>query len=251
MALRTGISMALGPRRHQNPIACCPRGPETAPSPMVNAKLKTGEVPGDRGTGTLGDLLSADKARARVPEQDWVELVRAVAAGDQSALRALYERTHALVFTLTMRITGNRQSAEELTLDVFHDVWKRGDRYDPADGTVLGWIMNQARSRAIDRVRFDRRKKRSSDQAEDAAAQAAEPDTAELLDVEERARLLRDAFAALTLNERQEIEAAYISGLTYSEVAAQLHQPLGTIKTRIRSALRKLRVAISNGVQES
>ncbi len=134
---------------------------------MVNAKLKNDEVPGDRSTATLGDLLYADKARARVPEQDWVELVRAIAAGDQSALRGLYERTHRLVFTLMMRITGNRQSAEELTLDVFHDVWKRGGRYDPADGTVLGWIMNQARSRAIDRVRFDRRKKRSSGQTED------------------------------------------------------------------------------------
>ena len=59
-----------------------------------------------------------------------------------------------------MRITANRETAEELTLDVFHDVWRRASRYDPADGTVLGWIMNQARSRAIDRVRFEQRKKR-------------------------------------------------------------------------------------------
>jgi RNA polymerase sigma factor (sigma-70 family) len=104
--------------------------------------------------------LYADKARARVPEQDWEGLLRSIATGDQLALHTLYERTHRLVFTLAMRITKNRESAEELTLDVFHDVWRRASRYEVAGGTVLGWIMNQARSRAIDRLRFERRKKR-------------------------------------------------------------------------------------------
>ena len=96
-----------------------------------------------------------------MPEQDWVVLVQAIAAGDQLALHALYERSHRFVFTLIMRITANRETAEELTIDVFHDVWRRASRYDAANGTVLGWIMNQARSRAIDRLRFETRKKRS------------------------------------------------------------------------------------------
>ena len=78
----------------------------------------------------------------------------------QAALRELYQRTHRLVFTLTMRICGHREIAEELTLDVFHDVWRHASRYDAAGGSVVGWIMNQARSRAIDRLRFERRKKR-------------------------------------------------------------------------------------------
>ena len=73
----------------------------------------------------------------------------------------LYEMAHRVVFTLIMRITANRETAEELTVDVFHDVWRRASRYDAANGTVLGWIMNQARSRAIDRLRFESRKKRS------------------------------------------------------------------------------------------
>jgi DNA-directed RNA polymerase specialized sigma24 family protein len=67
---------------------------------------------------------------------------------------------HRIVFTLIVRITNNRETAEELTLDVFHDVWRRAANYDPATGSVVGWIMNQARSRAIDRLRFEHRKKR-------------------------------------------------------------------------------------------
>ena len=88
------------------------------------------------------------------PEADWVALVQAVAAGHLPALHALYARTHRIVFTLTMRISNNRETAEELTLDVFHDVWRRASTYDPANGTVVGWIMDQARSRAIDRLPF-------------------------------------------------------------------------------------------------
>src|ERR1043166_5560018 len=109
---------------------------------------------------TLGDVLYA-KSKAPVTEQDWVTLVQSIAAGDQLALHALYERSHRVVFTLIMRITANRETAEELTIDVFHDVWRRASRYDAANGTVLGWIMNQARSRALDRLRFQSRKKRT------------------------------------------------------------------------------------------
>src|SRR5690348_12685493 len=111
---------------------------------------------------TLGDVLYA-KSKPPVPEQDWVALVQAVAAGDQLALHALYERAHRIVFTLVLRITANRETAEELTIDVFHDVWRRAAQYDAVKGTVLGWIMNQARSRALDRLRYENRKKRSLD----------------------------------------------------------------------------------------
>src|SRR5947207_13344535 len=108
----------------------------------------------------LGDVLYA-RSKTPVPEQDWAALVQSSAAGDQLALHALYERAHRMVFTLILRITANRETAEELTVDVFHDIWRRASHYDPANGTVLGWIMNQARSRAIDRLRFESRKKRS------------------------------------------------------------------------------------------
>jgi RNA polymerase sigma-70 factor, ECF subfamily len=192
---------------------------------------------------TLGDLLYADKTKTPVPEEEWSDLVRSVAAGDQRALRALYERTHHIVFTLIMRITKNRETAEELTLDVFYEVWKRAPRYDPSDGTVVGWIMNQARSRAIDRLRFEHRKKRMSVQPDITAAAVTDPHDA--FDMREQARLLRNALAVLTPGERQAIEIAYFSGLTYVEVAERLQQPVGTIKTRIRSGLEKLRQAFA------
>ena len=196
--------------------------------------------------GTLGDLLYADPAKPRVSESEWRELVEAIAAGDQLALQALYDRTHRLVFTLTMRILGNHASAEEVTLDVFHDVWRRASAYDGKGGSVLGWIMNQARSRAIDRLRFEGRKKRTHSVVADPQMQAMTTETA--AEGSEQAHVLQRALQALTPDERQAIEAAYFSELTYVEVAARFNQPLGTIKTRIRSALGKLRRALSTGV---
>jgi RNA polymerase sigma-70 factor (ECF subfamily) len=194
---------------------------------------------------TLGDLLYS-KSETAVPEHDWAALVQLIAAGDQLALHALYERSHRVVFTLIMRITANRETAEELTIDVFHDVWRRASRYDAANGTVLGWIMNQARSRAIDRLRFENRKKRSySHDGQPLAEVGAEPDPGDVLALRQQGESLRRALLILTPDERQAIETTFFGGLTHAEAAARLNQPLGTIKTRIRSGLRKLRDAMT------
>lgn len=193
----------------------------------------------------LGRLLYADAAQAPVPESEWVRLVGSMAAGDQSALQALYERSHRLVYTLSLRITRNRETAEEVTLDVFHDLWTRAAEYDPRGGPVVGWIMNQARSRAIDRLRFDGRKKRTSDPGHGPDPSTAHHKPFDDLQSRDQGRVLRDALGLLTAGEREAIETAYFSELTYAETAARLDQPLGTIKTRIRSALEKLRQALS------
>ena len=200
-------------------------------------------------TRTLGDLLYANKTTRRVSEQEWVGLVRAIAAGDEQALHALYEQTHRIVFTLTMRITGNRETAEELTLDVFHDVWRRASAYDPASGSVIGWMMNQARSRAIDRLRFEQRKKRVPDHADTSVTIAPSSSPHDVLDARDQGRVLRDALQVLTNDERQAIETAFFSELTYREVAAKFNQPLGTVKTRIRSGLEKLRQVLAGAVK--
>jgi RNA polymerase sigma-70 factor (ECF subfamily) len=192
---------------------------------------------------TLGDLLCA-KPKDAVPEQDWATLVEAIAAGDQLALHALYEMAHRIVFTLIMRIMSNRETAEELTIDVFHDVWRRASRYDAANGTVLGWIMNQARSRAIDRLRFEHRKKRSQGCDRHPLIEGA-ADPHDMFELREQGRSLRAALAALTPDEYQAIETTFFAGLTHAEAAARLNQPLGTIKTRIRSGLHKLRYALT------
>lgn len=198
----------------------------------------------ERSPGTLGEVLYAKPSKSLVSEAEWVVLVQSVAAGDQCALHALFERAHRVVFTFIMRITANRETAEEVTLDVFHDVWRRASRYQEADGTVLGWIMNQARSRAIDRLRFDQRQKRVRPETsgELPAVDTADPD--DLLSVKQQSQALRTALDVLTPDERHAIEAAFFSEMTYAEVAAQFNQPLGTIKTRIRSGLHKLREAL-------
>jgi RNA polymerase sigma-70 factor (ECF subfamily) len=193
---------------------------------------------------TLGDILYADKSKVRVSEDEWLQLVRAVAGGDQGALHSLYEQTHRIVFTLIMRITVNRETAEEVTLDVFYDVWRKASTYDPANGSVVGWIMNQARSRAIDRLRFDQRKKRVNTYPHSLGPTTDSVDPQQACLFEEQSRLLRHALEVLTPGERNAIETAFFSELTYEQTARQLHQPLGTVKTRIRSGLGKLREAL-------
>jgi len=199
----------------------------------------------ERSPGTLGEVLYANPSLPPVGEAEWVALVRSIAAGDQGALHALYERAHRVVFTLIMRIAANRETAEEVTLDVFHDVWRRASSYDEAGGTVLGWVMNQARSRAIDRLRFEQRKKRVLPQTVHPvpAPDGANPD--DRIAFREQTQALRSALDVLTPDERQAIETAFFSELSYADVAARLNQPLGTIKTRIRSGLHKLREALA------
>ena len=193
---------------------------------------------------TLGDLLYADRSTV-LPEQDWVRLVEAIATGDQLALRSLYERTHRIVFTLAVRICKTRELADEVTLDVFHDVWRRAVEYDPKGGSVVGWVMNQARSRAIDRLRFETRKKRvaSDSHGEQPVAAGA----ADGIAAQQRRQLLHAALTELTSDERVAIETAFFSELSYAETAARLDEPVGTVKTRVRSALAKLRKALARG----
>jgi RNA polymerase sigma-70 factor (ECF subfamily) len=206
-------------------------------------------TPREQAPRVLGDLLYADTATPRASEADWIGLVRAIAKGDEQALHALFERMHRLVFSLALRITNNRETAEEVTLDVFHEVWTRAARFDPAGGPVVGWIMNLARSRAIDRLRFDQRKKRGHDHAEVPPPATVASDPHDTLALEERGRLLREALTVLTPAERLAIETAFFSELTYDEVATRLNEPLGTIKTRVRSGLGKLRECLGGIVK--
>jgi RNA polymerase sigma-70 factor (ECF subfamily) len=205
-----------------------------------------GDQPPPERERTLGDVLYADRTQAPVPEKDWVALVQSIAERDQRALQVLYERTHRVVFTLIVRIVNSRETAEEVTLDVFQDVWRRAPTYEASGGSVLGWIMNQARSRAIDRLRFEQRKKRTAT-AEGAPLETS-GDPEQALGVREQGRLVRTAMSVLTPAERAAIETAFFGELTYEEAAARLREPVGTVKTRIRSALAKLRQALAETV---
>jgi RNA polymerase sigma-70 factor (ECF subfamily) len=191
---------------------------------------------------TLGSIIYRD-AEPCADETEWVELVRGISAGDQRALHGIYTRTHSFVFTLILRIVNSRETAEEVTLDVYHQVWLRAASYDPAGGTVVGWIMNQARSRAIDRLRFEQRKKRVDPLP--AGAAPVTPDAFAHVSVGQQAELLQTALKGLTLDERQAVETAYFQELSYAQVAERLNTPVGTIKTRIRSGLAKLRARVA------
>lgn len=109
---------------------------------------------------TLGEILYARKSDVWVPERDWVRRVSQMSTGDQQALYTLYDRTQRLVYTLIVRITKNRQAAQEKTLDVFHEVWRGASTYDPEkQGSVVGWILNLARLRALNSAASGQRNK--------------------------------------------------------------------------------------------
>jgi RNA polymerase sigma-70 factor (ECF subfamily) len=173
---------------------------------------------------TLGDVLYAAPGSI-LPEEEWASLVRSIAASDQLALHALYHRSHRIIFTLIMRITANRETAEERTIDVFDDIWLHARDYDAADGTVLGWLMNLARSRAVNRARRE----------EDVVAFGKQREA------------LRKALSGLTPQERRAIEATFFDGLPHAEAAMRIDQPLSSV---IRSGLHKLRDAARGGAAQ-
>ena len=121
---------------------------------IVNTEIETAPR-ADAPVTTLGDVIFTGTVQEPLAERDWAVLVSYIAAGDQAALRQLYERTHRLVFSLIVRITHSRETADDLTVDVFLDIWKKAATYDPTEGSVVAWIMNQARRKAIDRLRLE------------------------------------------------------------------------------------------------
>jgi RNA polymerase sigma-70 factor (ECF subfamily) len=196
---------------------------------------------------TLGDVLYAGQSKNVPSETDWVALVRRVAAGDQLALHGLYERTHRVVFTLSMRITGKRETAEELTLDVFHDVWRRASHYGPGErhGARLDHEPGALTGNRPGALREPQEARRSRSGRAGACHRARQ--RPRYAGVQEQCQALRTALSVLTSAERQAIEAAFFSEMTPAEVAALFKEPLGTVKTRIRSGLLKLRQALTAG----
>jgi RNA polymerase sigma-70 factor (ECF subfamily) len=196
--------------------------------------------------------LAIDTAEASERDQDLVSLVERVATGDQSALAALYDATNRFIYSLVLRVLGDMSSAEEVLIDVYTQVWRQAASYDANRGAPLAWMATIARSRAIDRLRSgwqDQYRKESLDILGDAPANAANPE--ESAAASERQRFVREALNLLTPEQRLVIELAYYSGLSHSEIAEKLNQPLGTIKTRTRLGMIKLREALAPLLGES
>ncbi len=175
---------------------------------------------------------------APVPVDD-VELVRRIAARDTGALRELYDRYGAIVHGMAYRTLGDRQLAEDCTQEVFVAVWKGAGRYDPARAQVTTWMLSIARNRAVDAVRWHEH--RRAEPLPEAWSHGEAPDAAEIAVAAEQSEQIAAALAELPGVQREALSLAYFGGLSQAEIADRLGVPLGTIKSRIRLALERLR----------
>jgi RNA polymerase sigma-70 factor (ECF subfamily) len=173
-------------------------------------------------------------------------VIRRIAGGDHGALGALYDLHGRTVYTLALRIVGDPAEAEEVVQDVFLQVWRAAARYDQGRASVAGWLLMMARSRAIDRVRARQARPTGVAAGEFALAGLADGATGQEARVisSQAAEQLKAALQDLPASMRAAIELAYYDGLTQSAIAERLGEPLGTVKTRMRTALQKLRSAL-------
>ena len=166
------------------------------------------------------------------------ELIRRMAEGDADACGRFYDRYARLVYPLILRIVGDAADAADVLQEVFWEAWQSAARYDPARGSPEAWIVMRARTRAIDRRRATRRRSETFGEPFDEARAATPPEAAG--DPAERV-VMASVLERLPEHQREVIEMAYYGGLTQTEIAERLKQPLGTVKTRIRLGLARLR----------
>jgi len=179
--------------------------------------------------------------------------MNAVAARDEFAFAVLYDRYIDLVYSAAFRVLSDAQLAEDASQDVFVRLWRRPESFIAERGRFLSWLMSVTRNRAVDELRArGRRRKREGgplgepDEAAEPVFSTPTEDPAHSAELHEEQRLVRDALAALPRDQQRALELAYFGGLTQQEIAARLHEPLGTVKTRIRLGMQKLRRALQD-----
>ncbi len=173
-------------------------------------------------------------------DSDDSDLVEAMARGDRSALAMLYDRYSTLMYTVARRMLRDPQAAEEVVQDVVIEAWRKADGYSRTRGTVKTWLMMRLRSRTLDRIRSAPSRREVA--VEEPRATAAAPADDPALGPDREA--VRAALLALPDDQRQVLELAYFRGLSSSEIAAQVGTPVGTVKSRTRAGLEKLRAAM-------
>ncbi len=178
------------------------------------------------------------------------ELVARAASGDERAMSDLYDRYGTLLYTVAYRVVGQRADAEEVVVEAFAQAWREAGRFEAARGSVAAWLTMIARSRALDLVRARGRRDRLVASAAISGLDAgpalvdSSVSPAERTDEDERRRVVRLAIEGLSPPQRQAIELVFFEGLSQTEIATRLNEPLGTVKTRIRLGMQKLREAL-------
>nr|WP_241429226.1 ECF RNA polymerase sigma factor SigK [Agrococcus sp. ARC_14] len=167
-------------------------------------------------------------------------IVRA-AGGDQRAFAELYDATAPRVFGLVLRILVDRAQAEEVAQEVFLEAWRRAQRFDPERGAAISWLLQIAHARAVDRVRASQAQRDRDARIGVRDMDVPIDDVAERVEVTLESARAKRALAALSDPQREAIELAYFGGLTQSEIAERIGAPLGTVKTRMRDGLRRMR----------
>jgi RNA polymerase sigma-70 factor, ECF subfamily len=179
-------------------------------------------------------------------------LVERMAAADERALGELYDRHGGMAYALALAIVREGADAEEVVADVFGQVWRNAARFDPGRGSVAGWLATITRTRALDLLRARGRRVRAIERAAQADADglasplgtpAEGPDRG--VERQEARRLVTRSLGELPEPQRRVIEMAYFGGLSQTEIAAELREPLGTVKTRMRAGMEKLRGALA------
>lgn len=188
--------------------------------------------------------LAADAGSPGRESSDEV-LMFAITQRDEAAFAILYDRYVDLVYSACVRVLTDRQLAEDMTQEVFVRLWRRPEAFVATRGRFISWLMSVTRNRAVDELRSrGRRQKREDPGADDALVLVADRDAVDPLraaQLEEQQHRVRAALHGLPADQRAALELAYFGGLTQQEIALALHEPLGTIKTRIRLAMQKLR----------
>jgi RNA polymerase sigma-70 factor, ECF subfamily len=208
--------------------------PDTPREPLARPRLDVGGRPAP--VVTAGGAGDGDAA-----------LVARMGGGDERALGALYDRWSPVVHTLVQHILRDAGEAEDVVEETFWQAWRQAGRYDAARGGVSTWLLTIARSRALDRLRAMRRQRAElvplAEATDSVASEAPTPGAA--AELGERATLVASALRELPAEQRQALELAYYSGLSQSEIADRTGQPLGTVKTRMRLAMQKLRTRLA------
>ncbi len=184
---------------------------------------------------------TVDRMRQQAPRQELANVMTRIAAGDQAAFAHLYDATSRTVFGIVLNVLRDRAQAEEVAQEVYVEAWRLAPSYDANLGSPTGWLNTIAHRRAVDRVRSAERSTARDQRHYEAEGLNYFADTADLVVKADEGQRVRQALESLPEPQRTALQLAYFEGRTYREVAEFLEVPLGTVKTRIRDALKRLK----------